>query len=71
MAICIFSIYNSVSLAEETEYIEYTIAKDNDNSHVIQGDVFEWRYKMENGQLYRRLINLTTGEWVGDWEPVP
>ena len=30
-----------------------------------------WKYKIENGLLYRRLYNATTGEWIGDWELVP
>ena len=30
-------------------------------------EVFEWRYKIENGKLYKRLYNTTTESWVGDW----
>ena len=30
-----------------------------------------WKYKIENGHLYRRLFDYTTGEWIGDWELVP
>lgn len=30
-----------------------------------------WIYKEENGRLYRRLLDLTTGTWIGDWELVP
>ena len=33
-------------------------------------DIYEWRYKLINGKLYRRLYNLTASEWVGDWELV-
>lgn len=71
MAMCIFTIHSGASLAEKSEYSGLTIEQNNDPSHEIQGDVFEWRYKFENGQLYKRLINITTGEWVGDWELVP
>jgi len=31
-------------------------------------DVISYRYKEENGKLYRRLFNYTTGEWIGNWE---
>lgn len=33
-------------------------------------DIIEWRFKEEDGKLYRRLYNYTAGEWVGDWEYV-
>lgn len=35
-----------------------------------RSDIYEWRYKLINGKLYRRLYNLTASEWVGDWELV-
>ena len=30
-------------------------------------DIIEWRYKVENGLLYKRLFNYTTEQWVGYW----
>lgn len=33
-------------------------------------DVLEWRFKVVDGKLYRRLFNYTTDSWVGDWEYV-
>lgn len=33
-------------------------------------DAINYRYKEENGKLYRRLFNYTTGSWIGDWEYV-
>lgn len=32
-----------------------------------QADTLEWRVKIENGKLYKRLYNTSTREWVGDW----
>lgn len=32
---------------------------------------YEWRYKLENGKLYRRLYDLTNRCWVGGWELCP
>jgi len=33
-------------------------------------DVIQWRYKEENGKLWRRLYNYTTANWIGSWEYV-
>ncbi len=30
-------------------------------------DVLEWRYKLENGVMYKRQFNRSTGKWVGSW----
>lgn len=29
--------------------------------------VIGWIHKEENGKIYRRLYNYSTGEWIGDW----
>lgn len=31
----------------------------------------EWQYKIINGQVYRRLYNLRTQTWIGEWELAP
>lgn len=30
-------------------------------------DDIQWRFKVENGKIYRRLYNYSTANWVGDW----
>ncbi|GAB6110130.1 hypothetical protein [Fusibacter bizertensis] len=30
-------------------------------------DIIEWRYKVDNGKLYKRLYNSTKDTWIGDW----
>ena len=35
-----------------------------------KADKLEWKFKMINGQWYRRLYNATQKKWIGDWEPV-
>lgn len=30
-----------------------------------------WRYKNENGKLYRRLYDYTNQKWIGEWELCP
>ena len=34
-------------------------------------DMIEWRYKLIDGVLYRRLFNYTQECWVGEWEVCP
>ena len=46
------------------------VVKEGVVSIVPFADIIEWRYKMENGILYRRLYNLTKGFWIGEWEPM-
>lgn len=29
--------------------------------------IIGWIHKEENGKIYRRLYNYSTGEWIGDW----
>ena len=30
-------------------------------------DIKEWRFKVINGHLYKRLYNCSTGNWETDW----
>lgn len=30
-------------------------------------DQLEWRYKLKNGEWYKRLYNRSAGKWVGNW----
>ena len=34
-----------------------------------RADIIEWRYKLENGRVYKRLYNYTKQKWIGDWIP--
>lgn len=39
-----------------------------DNSSIsTYANKCEWRYKTEDGKLYKRLYDTTTLSWVGDW----
>lgn len=35
-----------------------------------QRDIIEWRWKIENGNVYRRLYNYTYNYWIGEWQYV-
>ncbi len=30
-------------------------------------DIIEWRYKVDNGHLYKRQYNCTKDAWIGSW----
>lgn len=30
-------------------------------------DAFKWKFKVFNRKLYKRLYNIKTGEFVGEW----
>lgn len=30
-------------------------------------DIYEWRYKIENNYMYKRLYNLSKDCWEGPW----
>ena len=38
-----------------------------DTSAVPYADGLQWYYQIENGKMYKRLYNTSTGNWVGDW----
>ncbi len=42
-------------------------ARSVENSVSPQSDQLIWIYNTVNGKNYRRLYNLSTKEWVGDW----
>lgn len=32
-----------------------------------QSDALIWRYKIENGKIYKRLYNATKNAYIGNW----
>ena len=42
-------------------------AAPGDNTAEPMHDKIEWRWKIENNKLYKRLYNYGSAEWVGDW----
>lgn len=60
---------NMASHACEVEVVE-----DQETSverGVARSPIIEYRYKIVDGELYRRLYNYSDGYWIGDWEWVP
>lgn len=48
------------------------LANETDQPLTIEAraDIIGWRYKTENGKVYKRLFNYTKNEWIGDWVQV-
>lgn len=38
------------------------------DAHVSKQEQIEWVYKEEDGRIYRRRYNYTTGQWIGEWQ---
>lgn len=49
---------------------EVAIAEEGDENEGIvpYSDIIEYRYKVVNGDVYRRLYNYSKECWVGEWE---
>lgn len=48
-------------------YAYSPMADNNTTSNIPRADIIEWRYKVENGKLYKRQYNCTRDEWIGNW----
>lgn len=38
------------------------------NTAEPQQDIIQWRWKVVDGSVYRRLYNYSAGKWIGEWE---
>lgn len=68
LSFMVASIYDVKSYACEVVTVEET---ETDEDGIEPRSIIEWRYKVENGILYRRKYNYTEECWIGDWEVVP
>lgn len=80
ISILIFSLYLSTALfpIEATAADAGTITSSNtilisENTELNQqvapfADIIDWRYKSENGKVYRRQYNYSQQKWIGEWE---
>ncbi len=52
---------------------EVEVVEDRDTlaeSGVARSPIIEYRYKIIDGELYRRLFNYSDECWIGEWEKV-
>lgn len=56
--------------ASNMQITEQSIQVENQSENSTRAEIIDWRYKIVNGVLYRRLFNYTRNEWIGNWEKV-
>lgn len=67
MSLSLVTIGSSVAHAETVSQPP-TQVEIKSNGPSPQSDIIGWRYKTENGQLYRRQYNYSQQKWIGEWE---
>lgn len=50
----------------QSQITQYT-EKSESNIVVMRSDIIDWRFKLEDGKLYKRLYNYTRERWEGEW----
>lgn len=61
----------STAYAKGIENTSTTSSYDMETQVSSRKPKIDWRYKIEDGKLYRRLYNYSTQKWVGEWELCP
>ena len=56
----------SISILE-SPITSITVSAADDATIQPYKDDIQWRFKVENNKLYKRLYNYSTISWVGDW----
>lgn len=67
LTVCCFSLISIPAAASMISEPAIPAIISEKESVVPCADVLQWQYKVEDGKLYKRLYNNTTGNWVGDW----
>lgn len=68
------ALFSTLALfqANSIESYAYTGAEKSSTTEVITySQEIDYRYKVEDGKLYRRLYNYYTQQWIGEWELCP
>ena len=68
MAFIILTVLVASSITNVSQAYSYDNICISDSSIISPlADILEWRYKVENGKLYKRLYNATEDTWIGQW----
>lgn len=59
-------LYNANTFAMSSTQNNIFLAGDSTINN-LRASKCVWKYKKENGKLYRRLYDLTEKRWVTDW----
>ena len=65
IVVCLIAML-SISMNSFASMPSYPLIMES-SSH-MRADIIDWRYKTENGKLYRRQFNYSKNEWIGEWE---
>lgn len=64
-----FPVTASAQTAQEKTYsAELTSYSANTKGIHLDAHIIGWRYKSENGKVYRRQYNYSREKWIGEWE---
>lgn len=64
------AILLSLSITPSMNVFAKDHISNNENQSQIcvpMSENIDWRYKVVDGKLYRRLYNYSLSQWVGDW----
>ncbi len=66
---CVIAVIASAPLKADAAVAERIIRIETglEKSAIKTRGTAEWRYKIENGKIYKRLMDTSTGQWLGDW----
>ena len=57
-------VMNSQPLSINENFVE----NKTQDSTITFAQIIGWRYKSENGKVYRRQYNYSRKKWIGEWE---
>ena len=66
ISICCVSLID-MSITSQAAPIMSTSVSKSDLKIQPRAEIFEWRYKVVDGKLYKRLYNCTRHKWAGEW----
>lgn len=68
MAFILLTVLIMSSITNVSQTYSYEKIGISDSSIISPlADILEWRYKVDNGKLYKRLYNATEDTWIGQW----
>ena len=67
------SVFTTISSAQVTtsqplSINENFVENKTQDSTITFAQIIGWRYKSENGKVYRRQSNYSRKKWIGEWE---
>lgn len=65
MALALSLCATPLSVSAASSPVEPTNIRESSVSP--QSDAIYWRFKIENGKIYKRLYNSSNGTYIGDW----